>query len=80
MNDEVQFRIGACHGAQWLRAETRKMVAEGKTAEHVSAVLGDLAQVLLDWREGKVQMPAGNPWEWSKPDLAHYISARKGEW
>ena len=80
MRDETQFRMGACHAAQWLREETRTMTAEGKTAQHVSAVLGDYVQVLIDWREGKVEMPDGNPWEWSKPALGHFIASRKSEW
>jgi hypothetical protein len=56
------------------------MVAEGHSAEHVSAVLGDLVEVLLDWRERKVKLPAGNPWDWQKSTLADYISSRKSEW
>ena len=78
--DEIRFRTGACHAARWLRQETRKIMADGKTAEHISAVLGDWVQGPLDWREGKVQMPRGNPWEWGKRALAHYISSRKSEW
>jgi len=56
------------------------MVAEGKTAEHISVVLGDMMQVLQDWRDDRVPMPAGNPWEWAKPDLEHFVSTRKSEW
>jgi hypothetical protein len=80
MNEEKKFRIGACHAAQWLRDETRKMTNEGHPPKHISAVLGDMVQVLLDWREGRVEMPAGNPWEWPKPALADYIATRKSEW
>jgi len=79
-NEEQKFRIGACHAAQWLREETRKMVTEARTPEHISAVHGDLVQVLLDWREGMVETPDGNPWEWPKAVLADFIATRKSEW
>jgi hypothetical protein len=80
MHGETKFRTGACHASQWLRAETRKMAADGRSADHISAVLGDMVQVLMDWRDGKVQMPDGNPWEWPKPELDHFIASRKSEW
>ncbi|MBE7157327.1 MAG: hypothetical protein INR62_02615 [Rhodospirillales bacterium] len=80
MSAEQKFRIGACHGAEWLHKQARKMAREDKPATEISATLSDLVQVLLDWREGQVEMPEGNPWEWRSEVLSGYISARKAEW
>lgn len=80
MNHETKFRKGACHGAQWLRKKVKLMAQEGRSATEVSAMVGDLMQVLVDWRGGQVEMPAGNPWDWSGEALQHFIALRKSEW
>jgi hypothetical protein len=77
---EIKFRQGACHGAQWLRDQVGRMAAEGASAEQLFARLGERVQVLLDWREGQVELPEGNPWEWREEVLLEFISRRKAEW
>jgi hypothetical protein len=56
------------------------MARDGKTAEFISDHLSDMEQVLMDWRNGHVEEPSGNPWEWGKEALAKYISKHKHEW
>ena len=80
MSAEQKFRIGACHGAEWLHKQATRMMAGGSSAAQISTKLGDLVQVLMDWREGQVEMPDGNPWEWGEEVLSHYISSQKVEW
>jgi len=77
---EPAFRRGACHAAHWLYKQARDMARDGKTAEFISDHLSDMEQVLMDWRNGHVEEPSGNPWEWGKEALAKYISKHKHEW
>jgi hypothetical protein len=49
MAEESEFRIGACHAAQWFHDEVKRMVAEGKTAPEISERLAALVYVLQDW-------------------------------
>jgi hypothetical protein len=35
---ETKFRVGACHGAHWLRKEAKRSAKEGKTAEEIGIV------------------------------------------
>lgn len=78
-HEESQFRIGASHAAEWLRAEAQQLVSEGQPAEKISNHLGDLVMVLLDWRESNKEMPSGNPWEWPRATLVRYISDHQDE-
>jgi hypothetical protein len=71
------FRKGACHGGQWFLQTAQTLAREGRTAAEISEHLTDLAGVLGDWRSQTVEMPDGNPWDWSFKDLASVIKARK---
>jgi hypothetical protein len=81
---EMDFRIGATHAAQWFRDIVRKMTASGSSNEEISARLGDLNQVLQDWRQNAVlqkdDFPEGNPWDWHQGILDDYIAQRRDEW
>jgi len=82
---ETKFRIGATHAATWFCEEAKRMAKEGKTAQEISDYLGDLNQVLIEWRKNwtthNVGLPSGeNPWEWKTEDLKAFIAKRKREW
>ena len=77
---EFKFRQGACHGAQWLQGQTERMAADGASADQIAARLRERVQVLFDWRDGRVEMPEGNPWEWPEDALLEFIARRKAEW
>jgi hypothetical protein len=77
---EGAFRRGACHAAHWLYEQARDMAKEGKTAKFISDHISDLEQVLMDWRNGHIKEPIGNPWEWGQAPLAKYISEHEDEW
>ena len=82
---ETKFRIGATHAATWFREEAKRMAKEGKTAQEISDHLGDLNQVLIDWRNDWINPYVGlpseeNPWEWKAEDLKAFIAKRKREW
>ena len=77
---EVAFRQGACYGAQWLQGQAARMAADGASADQIAARLRERVQVLLDWRDGQVQVPEGNPWEWPEDALLEFIARRKAEW
>jgi hypothetical protein len=84
-NLETKFRIGATHASNWMRNVVKEMAAEGKTPQEISDYLGDLNQVLLDWRinwtNPRLNLPHGtNPWQWPKADLAAFIAERKKQW
>ena len=51
MTDDSKFRRGATHGAQWFREVVKEMTASGASAADIDDRLGNLNQVLLDWRE-----------------------------
>jgi transposase len=82
--EETQFRIGATHGANWLRREARRMAAEGKSSQEISDHLGVLIMVLLDWRNDwnpGLDLPSeSNPWDWNKAELEKFIAERKDQW
>jgi hypothetical protein len=79
--EETQFRIGATHAASWFWQVSKQMTMEGKTSQEISERLGDLTEVLGDWREQNVPLPSNdNPWEWKAADLNAFISKRKREW
>ena len=83
--EETQFRIGATHGATWLRREARRMAEEGKSSQEISERLGVLNQVLLDWRNDwpnpSLDLPnETNPWDWNRADLEKFIAERKDQW
>ena len=77
---EVAFRRGACQGAQWLQGQAERMAADGASADQIAARLTERVQVLLDWRDGQVQVPEGNPWEWPEDALLDFIARRKVGW
>lgn len=77
---EFKLRQGACHGAQWLQGQTERMVADGASTDQIAARLRERVQVLFDWRDGRVEMPEGNPWEWPEDALLEFIARRKAEW
>jgi hypothetical protein len=79
MQGELKFRQGACYGAQWLQGQAGRMAADGASADQIAARLRERVQVLLDWREGRVEMPEGNPWEWPENLLLEFIARRKAE-
>ncbi len=78
--DDRTFRAGACHGALWLSTIAQLMSEEGLSTEHVAARLSDMREVLIEWQNGAVAMPAGPPWHWASDELEHFISMRKSEW
>jgi hypothetical protein len=83
--EETQFRIGAAHAAAWFWQVSKQMTMEGKTSQEISERLGDLSEVLADWRNNwttqNVALPSeDNPWEWKAADLNAFISKRKPEW
>lgn len=80
MNEDTNFRRGACHAADWLCEHAQEMVNKGCTVSQISDALSDLTEVMTDWRNFSVDMPRGNPWEWSKEDLTAFITRRKTEW
>jgi hypothetical protein len=88
MNDnETQFRIGATHASAWFRSVVKQMAKEGKSASEISDRLGDLHQVLLDWRNSlriqSLDLPGEghqNPWEWTRDELDTFIERRKSQW
>ena len=54
---------------------------EGKTAEEIADRLGQLFQVLLDWRNEVPGVPSSlSPWQWSRKDLNAFIERRTKEW
>jgi hypothetical protein len=78
---EIQFRVGATHGASWFWRVAKHMTKQGKTPEAISDRSGDLVQVLQDWRQGNVSLPSeGNPWEWKAEDLDAFIAKRQHKW
>ena len=77
---ELKYRQGACHGAQWLQGHAERMAIDGAGADQIAARLRERVQVLLDWKEGRVEMPEGNPWEWPDDALLEFIACRKAEW
>ena len=77
---ELKFRQGACYGAQWLQGQAERMAADGASADQIAARLRERAQVLFDWRDGRVEVPEGNPWEWPDNALLEFIARRKAEW
>jgi hypothetical protein len=77
---ELRFRQGACHGARWLQGQAERMAADGASADQIAARLAERVQVLLDWRDGQVEMPEGNPWEWPEDALLEFIARRKATW
>lgn len=82
--NEKSFRIGATHGAQWFRTVARTMVDEGASASEISSRLGDLIEVMQDWRQNATladeTFPEGNPWTWPKETLEDYINAHRSDW
>jgi hypothetical protein len=58
------------------------MLEEGKSKEEILERLGDLEEVLTDYRNDRVEMPGNGspPWEWPANQLEHFISMRKSEW
>ena len=77
---ELYFRRGASHAAAFVRDEVKRVLADGADPSQISQHIENLNQVLLDWRENRVEMPAGNPWDWSTDDLAIFIARRSREW
>lgn len=80
VDHQDRFKAGACHSAQWFRETAQKMVHRGASGQEISDGLGTLIHVLLDWRDGEVELPQGNPWEWRQADLADFIDRRRKEW
>jgi len=39
-----------------------------------------LNQVVLEWRENRVELPNDAPWYWSAAELESFIAQRKDEW
>ena len=78
--NESCFRIGATHGAEWLKRQAQQMAEDGCTTEQVGQVMGELTMVLQDWREHVVAMPPGNPWDWHKKELDDFIGSRRDQW
>jgi hypothetical protein len=73
--------LGACHSAHWLRKEAKRSAKEGKTAEEIADRLGQLFQVLLDWRNEVPGVPSSlSPWQWFRKDLDAFIERRTKEW
>jgi hypothetical protein len=60
---DAEFRRGATHGAQWFRDVVRRMRKEGYSVEQIDNRLGDLKEVLADWRDNQPtnELPTGNP-------------------
>jgi hypothetical protein len=77
---EHKFRQGACYGAQWLQGQAERMAIDGASADQIAARLRERVQVLLDWKEGRGELPEGNPWEWPDDALLELIACRKAEW
>ena len=77
---ELKFRQGACYGAQWLEGQAARMAADGASPDQIAARLRERVQVLRDWREGRSEMPEGNPWEWPEDALLEFIARLKAEW
>lgn len=84
MNDtslaERNFRVGACHAAEWLVDTARAMSEEHRDAKEISERLATLKEVLMDWRNDMIDMPDGQPWEWTKSDIESLIAQRKSQW
>lgn len=72
---DEHFRKGACHAGAWLEETARTLVAQGRTAPEIADHLADLAHVLEAWRTRSVDLPDGNPWDWSFKDLAAVLRA-----
>jgi hypothetical protein len=75
---DEHFRKGACHAAAWLRETARTLADQGRTASEVADHLAELARVLENWRTQTVELPDGNPWDWSFRDLASVLREPKG--
>jgi hypothetical protein len=73
---DENFRKGACHAGTWFRETARMLAAQGRTGGEIAAHLEDLVRVLENWRIGGVELPDGNPWDWSFKDLASVIRDR----
>ncbi len=73
---DENFRKGASHAGIWFQETARTLAAQGRTADEIAAHLDDLVRVLQDWRTGGVELPDGNPWDWSFKDLASVIRER----
>jgi hypothetical protein len=58
------------------------MEESGSSPAQISHRLGDLNQVLQDWRENQVsnELLSGNPWDWRSEELDAYIERRRKEW
>ena len=50
--------LGACQSSHWLRKEAKRSAKEGKTAREIADRLGQLFQVLLDWRNEVPGVPS----------------------
>lgn len=74
---DENFRKGACHSSQWFLQTSRTLADEGRTAAEIAEHLGELADVLSDWRSQTGEIPDGNPWDWSFKDLASLIKRQK---
>jgi hypothetical protein len=74
---DENFRKGACHAGQWLLHTSQMLAGEGMTATEIADHLGELNDVLGDWRSQTREMPDGNPWDWSLKDLASVIKDGK---
>ncbi len=79
-SDEESFRIGACHAALWLSTTAKHMILEGRSQSEVVERLSEMNEVLIEWHNIAVEMPAGPPWHWDDQELDHFISMRKSEW
>lgn len=80
LRGELKFRQGACYGAQWLQGQAERMAEDGASPDQLAARLRERVLVLLDWREGQIEMPEGNPWEWPEDELLAFIARRKADW
>jgi hypothetical protein len=75
---DENFRKGACHAGAWLRETARTPVDQGRTSSEVVDHLANLVRVLEDWRTRAVDLPDGNPLDWSFRDLASVRAGAEG--
>ena len=78
--DDPTFRAGACHGALWLSTVAQQMAAEAHSPQEIAAHLAEMNEVLIEWKNTKLPMPDGPPWQWEADELEHFISMHKNEW
>jgi hypothetical protein len=73
--------LGACHSVHWLRKEAKVRLKKAKPAEEIADRLGQLFQVLLDWRNEVPGVPSSlSPWQGSGKDLDAFIERRTKGW